>query len=224
MVELRRDIDPEVVRENLARVRAEIAEAGRRAGDVEVLAAVKYVSVQELPALAEAGLTLLGENRAQDLLAKSDALPGRFTWDFIGQLQSRRVPLLLGRVRLIHSVASESVLAQLGRRSAGDQRVLVEVNVSGEPGKAGVMPAELGAFIERCPAPVEGLMTMPPRVERPEENRRHFAALRELAERHGLHQLSMGTTQDYPAALREGATIIRLGTTLFDPPGPARRP
>jgi uncharacterized pyridoxal phosphate-containing UPF0001 family protein len=216
VVELRRGIDPAAVRENLARVHAEIAAAGRLLGEVEVLAAVKYLPAEELGALAEAGVTLLGENRAQELVAKADAYPGVFTWDFIGQLQSRRVPLLLGRVRLIHSLASDSALAQLARHQAGEQRVLIEVNVAGEAGKAGIAPAELGAFIERCPARVEGLMTMPPQVRRPDENRRHFAALRELAERHGLHRLSMGTTQDYPAALREGATIIRLGATLFD--------
>ena len=118
-------------------------------------------------------------------------------------------------MRYIHSVATDSVLAQLGRH--GDERteVLVEVNVAGEAGKSGIAPAELPAFLERCPVRVVGLMTMPPLAREPDGNRAHFAALRELAERHGLAQLSMGTSQDYLAAVQEGATIVRLGTTLY---------
>jgi uncharacterized pyridoxal phosphate-containing UPF0001 family protein len=107
------------------------------------------------------------------------------------------------------------VLGQLERHGTPETEVLVEVNVAGEPGKDGVAPAELGAFLERCPVPVVGLMTMPPRAQRPQDSRPHFAALRELAAAHGLAQLSMGTSQDYPAAVQEGATIIRLGTSLL---------
>jgi pyridoxal phosphate enzyme (YggS family) len=203
------------VRANLNRVRAEIAEAGRDPAAVEILAAVKYVPVEELGVLAEAGITLLGENRAQDLEAKVAAHPGRFTWDFIGHLQSRKVRQVLPYVRYIHSVASDSVLAQLKRHAPPDQEVLVEVNVAGEPGKAGIAPSELPAFLERCPVRVVGLMTMPPLTERPEDSRRHFVALAELAAGHGLTQLSMGTSQDYRVAVEEGATIIRLGSTLY---------
>jgi pyridoxal phosphate enzyme (YggS family) len=208
-------LNAEVVRANLARIRAEIAATGRDLGEVEILAAVKYVPLEELDVLAEAGIGLLGENRAQDLIAKADAHPGRFTWDFIGQLQSRKVRQILPYVRYIHSVASDSALAQLSRHGTPETRVLIEVNVAGEHSKGGIAPDELGDFIKRCPLEVVGLMTMPPFTERPEDSRPYFAALRELAERHGLAQLSMGTSQDYPVAVEEGATIVRLGTSLY---------
>ena len=198
------------------RVREQItAVAGGR--EVEILAAVKYVPAEELEVLAQAGLTLLGENRAQDLVAKAQSLPGRFTWDFIGQLQSRKVRQLLPYVRYIHSVASDSALAQLARHGTPQTRILIEVNVAGEAGKSGIAPAELGGFIERSPVPVVGLMTMPPLATDPENSRRHFAMLRELAEAHGLRELSMGTSQDYRVAVQEGATIVRLGMTLYKP-------
>ena len=200
---------------NLQRVRGEIARAGGDPDRVQILAAVKYVPSDELPALAEAGITLVGENRAQDLAAKADAHPGAFTWDFIGRLQSRKVRQLLPYVRYIHSVASDSALVQLGRYGSPDTRVLVEVNVAGEAGKSGIGAGELPGFLERCPVPVVGLMTMPPLAANPEDSRPYFAALRELSERHGLAELSMGTSQDYLVAVEEGATILRLGTTLY---------
>jgi PLP dependent protein len=203
----------ERVRENLERVRERIAAAGRDPAEVEVCAATKYVPVEELPALAEAGIELLGENRAQDLQAKQERHRELFDWDFIGALQSRKVKEIAPRVRLIHSVASESALRQLARHPAPE--VLIQVNVAGEEGKVGIAPTELGAFISRCPVPVGGLMTMPPLVERPEANRVHFARLAELAAEHGLRRLSMGTTQDYEVAVEEGATIVRLGTVLY---------
>ena len=215
MVELLRGLDPAVIATNLERVRAEIRSAGRDPAEVEILAAVKYVPVEELGALAQAGVTLLGENRVQDLERKAAAHPGRFTWDFIGQLQSRKVRQIAGRVRLIHSVASESALEQLARHAAPEQPVLIEVNVAGEAGKAGIAPGQLPAFLERCPVTAVGLMTMPPLARRPDDSRRYFSALRELAAAHGLSVLSMGTSQDYPAAIQEGATIIRLGTVLL---------
>jgi uncharacterized pyridoxal phosphate-containing UPF0001 family protein len=202
------------VRENLERVRERISAAGRDPAEVEVCAAIKYVPAQELPVLAEAGVELVGENRAQDLAVKQEAHGDLFIWDFIGVLQSRKVRDVAPRVRLIHSVASESALRKLERHP--ESEVLVEVNVAGEAGKAGISEAELGEFIARCPVPVTGLMTMPPEVERPEDNRRHFARLAELASEHGLHRLSMGTTQDYPVAVEEGATILRLGTVLYE--------
>jgi PLP dependent protein len=215
VAELISGLRPERVRANLERVREEIAATGRPLEEVEILAAVKYLEGESLGALAEAGLSLLGENRAQELLAKSEAYPGRFTWDFIGHLQSRKVPMLIPRVRYIHSVASDSALRQLRRHGTDRTEVLVEVNVSGEPGKSGIAPAELAGFLERCPATVVGLMTMPPLATDPEDSRPHFAALRELAERHGLRHLSMGTSQDYRVAVEEGATIVRLGTILY---------
>ncbi len=217
MVDLIRGLSAATIAANLERVGRVVAAAGRGPGEVEVLAAVKYVPVEELGALAEAGVTLVGENRAQDLAVKAEAYPGRFTWDFIGHLQSRKVRSVLGHVRYIHSVASDSVLAQLERHADPATEVLIEVNVSGEPGKDGVTPEELPGFIERCPVTVVGLMTMPPMAGRSEDSRPYFARLRGLAERHGLRHLSMGTSQDYPVALEEGATIVRLGTSLYAP-------
>jgi uncharacterized pyridoxal phosphate-containing UPF0001 family protein len=201
-------MDPERVRRNLERVRDQIGT------EIEVLAATKYVEAGDLPALAEAGIELVGENRAQDLLAKQEAHGDLFTWDFIGQLQSRKVKDVAPNVRLIHSLASDSALRKLEEHSA--KEVLVQVNVAGEEGKAGIAPEELGDFIARVPVPVTGLMTMPPFVERAEDNRRHFARLAELAAEHGLARLSMGTTQDYVVAAEEGATIVRLGSVLYE--------
>jgi uncharacterized pyridoxal phosphate-containing UPF0001 family protein len=214
----------DAVRRNLERARDQIARAaatgGRDAADVEILAAVKYVPSDELDVLAQAGIELVGENRAQDLEQKAGSHPGLFVWDFIGRLQSRKVKQILPHVRYIHSVASDSVLAQLERHASPTTEVLVEVNVAGEAGKGGVAPRELASFLGRCPVPVVGLTTMPPLARSPEDNRPHFAALRELAGRHGLHHLSMGTSQDYPVAVEEGATIVRLGTCLYAPVAP----
>jgi uncharacterized pyridoxal phosphate-containing UPF0001 family protein len=201
-------MDAERVRRNLEAVREGIGT------EVEVLAAVKYVPARDLPALAEAGIELVGENRAQDLLEKQAEHGDLFTWDFIGQLQSRKVKDVAPHVRLIHSVASESALHRLEQHPA--KEILIQVNVAGEEGKAGIAPEDLGEFIATSPVPVTGLMTMPPFVERPEDNRRHFARLAELASEHGLARLSMGTSQDYAVAAEEGATIVRLGSVLYD--------
>lgn len=214
MVDLIHGLSAQTVRANLAIVNERLAAAGRRPGEVEILAAVKYLPESELAALAQGGVRVVGENRAQALLEKAPLHP-EFTWDFIGALQSRKVAQVLPHVRLIHSVASDSALAQLAKHGTADTRVLVEVNVADDGDKAGIRPRDLGPFIERCPVQVVGLMTMPPLVSDPEDNRRHFAALRELAQRHGLGQLSMGTSQDYGVAAEEGATIIRLGSSLF---------
>lgn len=211
MAQLIRDLDPDVIRENLAAVREEVGPS------VQILAATKYVALDELPALVEAGVELFGENRAQDLAAKAAAHPD-LTWDFIGQLQSRKVKQVLPLVRYIHSVASTSALDQLDRHATPGTRVLVQVNIAREEAKAGIDPDELPAYLERAagaPWSVVGLMTMPPRAERPADSARWFAALRELAERHGLPELSMGTTQDYAVAAREGATIVRVGSRLY---------
>lgn len=215
MVELIRGLRADEVRANLERVRAEIAGAGRDPGEVQILAAVKYVPVEELAVLAEAGIELVGENRAQDLVAKAQAHPGVFTWDFIGHLQSRKVRQVLPYVRYIHSVSSDSALEQLGRHGKPATEILIEVNVAGEAGKSGIAPAELPGYLERSLVKVVGLMTMPPLAPTPEASRRHFATLRELAREHGLAHLSMGTSQDYLVAVQEGATIVRLGTSLY---------
>jgi PLP dependent protein len=208
VAELITGIDAARVRANLDRIRGELPER------VEILAAVKYVPLEELGALAEAGIAIVGENRAQDLEAKATAHP-EFRWHFIGQLQSRKVKQILPYAELIHSVASDSALRQLERHGTPATEILVEVNVAGEEGKAGIAPSELGAFIARCPVKVVGLMTMPPPAEDPEASRPVFRALRELAGDHGLAQLSMGTSQDYRVAAEEGATIVRLGTILY---------
>lgn len=209
----------ERVRRNLAEVRERVAAAASRAGrdpaGVEIVAAVKYVPVAQLGALADGGVTVVGENRAQDLKEKVAAYGERFTWDFIGHVQSRKVKQIAPLVRLVHSVCTDSVLEQLGRHAPPQLRVLVEVNVAGEEGKDGVAPAQLDAFLERCPVPVAGLMTMPPLAQEPEDSRRWFAALRELAAQRDLPELSMGTTQDYEVAVEEGATLVRIGTRLF---------
>lgn len=207
------------VRANLAevheRIAAAAARAGRDAAEIEVLAAIKYVPLEQLGTLAEGGVTVVGENRAQDLQAKVAAYGEAFTWDFIGHVQSRKVKQIAPLVRLIHSVCTESVLAQLGRHAPPELRVLVAVNVAGEEGKDGVAVGELDAFLERCPVPVAGLMTMPPLAREPQDSRRWFAQLRELAAARGLAELSMGTTQDYEIGVEEGATLVRIGTELL---------
>jgi pyridoxal phosphate enzyme (YggS family) len=208
-------LDAAKINANVERVRGEIADAGRDPDEVQILAAVKYVPLEEIGTLGEAGLTLLGENRAQDLEAKAAEHP-EFRWHFIGQLQSRKVKQILPYVELIHSVASVSALEQLAKHGTPDTQILVEVNVAEEPEKAGVRPDELPRFLERCPVKVVGLMTMPPFTSRPEGSRRHFARLAELAAEHGLRELSMGTSQDFAVAAAEGATIVRIGTTLYN--------
>src|SRR6476659_5755921 len=209
MAELIHDIDA-------ARVAARLEEVKAAAGEgVEVLVATKYVPLEEMGKLAEAGVRLVGENRQQDLAAKHERWGDAFPWDFIGNLQSRKVKQILPLCRLIHSVATDSVLDQLGKHGGPDTEVLVEVNVSGEEGKGGVEPGELPAFVEHCPVTVAGLMTMPPFSPDPEGSRPYFARLAELAAANGLRRLSMGTSQDWRVAVEEGATIIRLGHGLF---------
>ena len=202
-------IDPARVRSNLERVREH---AG---SEVEILAATKYVDVGHFEALAEGGVELVGENRLQELEAKHERWGDAFTWDFIGTLQSRKVKRVLPLVRLIHSVASDSALAQLERHGGPETEILVEVDLADEETKSGIPPSALGEFIARAPVRVGGLMTMPPATEDPEGSRPYFARLAELAAEHGLSRLSMGTSQDWRVAVEEGATIIRLGTALY---------
>jgi uncharacterized pyridoxal phosphate-containing UPF0001 family protein len=203
-------LEPERIATNLDRARA-------RAGEgVEILVATKYVPIDEMGVLAEAGVTLVGENRQQDLAAKRERWGDAFEWDFIGNLQSRKVKQLLPACRLIHSVASDSAAAQLARHGGPDTEVLVEVDVAGEEGKGGIAPERLGEIIDRlAPVRVSGLMTMPPFSEDPEASRPHFARLAGLAAEHGLPRLSMGTSQDWEVAVDEGATIVRLGMALL---------
>jgi pyridoxal phosphate enzyme (YggS family) len=223
MAELIRGLDAGRVRANLRQVRDEVTAAAERAGRdpaaVQVLAACKYVSVEELPALAAAGIRLLGENRARELVSKVRAHGDLFTWDFIGALQSKHVRAIVPHVRLIHSLASESALRELERnadRARPGLRVLVEVNVAGEAAKAGVEPSRVPWFLESSPFPVAGLTAMPPLADDPERSRPYFRRLRELAAEQGLTELSMGTSQDFAVAVEEGATIVRIGSRLYE--------
>ena len=209
MTELIHDIDPGKLAENLEEARALARDR------TEILVATKYVPLEEMGKLAEAGVRLVGENRQQDLAAKHERWGDAFEWDFIGNLQSRKVKQVLPLCRLIHSVATDSVLAQLEKHADPATEILVEVNVSGEEGKGGVEPEELRAFIERAPVRVTGLMTMPPFSPDPEHSRPYFARLAELAGAHRLSRLSMGTSQDWEVAVDEGATIVRLGMALY---------
>jgi pyridoxal phosphate enzyme (YggS family) len=222
VVDVIQEIDPQAVAARLAEVRGRIAAACERSGrdpdEVDVLLATKYVAADQTGRLAEAGVRLVGENQAQSLADKvgrpgADAL----RWEFIGHLQSRKVPDVLPHVSRIHSVCSDSVLGRLERHAdlaRPELDVLIEVNVAGDEAKSGVHPDELAAFVGRCPVPVAGLMTMPPHAGSPEDSRRWFAALRELGEQLGLDELSMGTTQDFEVAVEEGATVVRLGSVL----------
>jgi PLP dependent protein len=214
-------LDPEVVSRNLARVREAVGP------DVEILAATKYVEADELQALRDGGVTLVGENRTDALIAKQERFGDTFTWDFIGHVQSRKVRDLLGRVRLVHALDSLSACAQIQSRAAEPLECLLQVNVAGEDTKSGVPAGEVDAFLEEVAAldrvRLHGLMTMPPLADDPEEARPWFSALRELRERlrpqwegrHDLAHLSMGTSQDYAVAAAEGATIVRVGTVLY---------
>ena len=192
----------EALRERYEQIRAEVGPT------VTVVAATKYVPLEEMGVLAEAGIEVVGENRAQDLEAKHDAYGDGFRWHFIGHLQSRKAKVVNRLCELVHSVDSESAA---GRTTIP---ALVQVNVSGEETKSGVSPEDLAHFLE-LGLDVRGLSTMPPFTDDPEESRPHFRRLRELAERYGLRELSMGTSQDYSVAVDEGATLVRIGSVLW---------
>lgn len=212
--------DAETVRSNFERITAEVDEAtkrsGRPSGSVSVCVATKYVDGAGMAVLREVGIGIAAENRLQDMIQKQDSFGDAFEWHFIGAIQSRKVLEIAKRVGTIHSLSTESARDKLAALAGVAPRVLVQVNVSGEASKQGVAPEELSAFIEGCPVPVCGLMTMPPLAANREETRRHFAELRELADAHGLAELSMGTSQDFITAVEEGATMIRIGSVLFD--------
>jgi hypothetical protein len=195
-------LSPDEVRERYERIRAEVGDA------VTIVAATKYVSVEELEVLAEAGIEVVGENRAQDLEAKHAVYGDAFRWHFIGHLQSRKAKTVNAICELVHSLSSESAAKRL------EIPALVEVNLSGEETKSGVSEGDLDALIAAYPD-VRGLMTMPPETEDPESSRPYFRRLRELAADRGLKELSMGTSQDYPIAVEEGATLIRIGSVLY---------
>jgi pyridoxal phosphate enzyme (YggS family) len=195
-------VSPDEVRARYARVRGEIGP------DVTIVAATKYISVKDMAVLAKAGIKVVGENRAQDLEAKHDAHGDAFRWHFIGHLQSRKTKVVNRICELVHSLDSESAARRL------DVPALVQVNLAGEESKSGIAPEELPRFLELYPL-VQGLSTMPPATNDPERSRPYFRKLRKLAEQHGLAELSMGTSQDYKVATQEGATMIRIGSVLY---------
>ena len=195
-------MSPAEIRERYERIQEEVGP------EVTVVVATKYVSLEDLAVLAEAGVAVVGENRAQDLQAKHDRYGDAFRWHFIGHLQSRKAPVVSRLCELCHSLASASAARKLTIPA------LVEVNLSGEATKSGVTPEEPPALLEAYPD-VRGLMTMPPATADPEGSRPYFRRLRELAERHGLRDLSMGTSQDYRVAAGEGATYVRVGAVLW---------
>jgi uncharacterized pyridoxal phosphate-containing UPF0001 family protein len=193
-------LSPDDVRARLERVRAEVGDG------VTVVAATKYVPLRDMAVLAEAGVTVVGENRAQDLEEKHAAYGDAFRWHFIGHLQSNKVKVVNRICELVHSLDSHSAAARL------DVPALVQVNLAGEGSKSGIPPEEIGAYLGYG---VRGLSTMPPAAGAPEDSRPWFARLRALAAEHGLAELSMGTTQDYAVAAQEGATYVRVGSILF---------
>jgi PLP dependent protein len=195
-------VSPDEVRARYARVRGEVGP------DVTIVAATKYLSVDEMAVLAEAGIEVVGENRAQDLEAKHTAHGDVFRWHFIGHLQSRKVKVVNRICELVHSLDSESAARRL------EVPTLVQVNLAGEESKSGIGPEELPRFLELYPR-VRGLSTMPPATNDPERSRPYFRKLRKLAEQHDLTELSMGTSQDYKVATQEGATMIRIGSVLY---------
>src|SRR5579859_1029881 len=196
-------MDPDRIRENYERVRGEVGP------DVTIVAATKYVSVEDMAALAEAGIDVVGENRLQDLQAKHERFPDAFRWHFIGHLQSRKARDVSELSELVHSLDSDSAAQRL------TVPALVQVNLAGEASKSGVPPEELEAFVARAPVEIRGLSAMPPLADDPEESRPYFRRLRELAESLGLDELSMGTSQDYRVAAEEGATHVRVGSVLW---------
>jgi PLP dependent protein len=195
-------LSADAVRANYERIKQEVGPA------VTVVAATKYVALEDMQVLADAGVEVVGENRAQDLEAKHGRYADVFRWHFIGHLQSRKAKIVNATCELCHSLSSESAAAKL------EIPALVEVNLSGEETKSGIEPERLGDFLALYPD-VRGLMTMPPETHDPETSRPYFRRLRGLAEEHGLRELSMGTSQDYRVAVEEGATLVRVGSSLY---------
>lgn len=213
--------DTATVRANLQSIERRVAAACTRAGrdraGVKICAATKYVDATGMQALIEAGVKIAAENRLQDMIEKQASIGDAFEWHFIGAIQSRKIREIAGRVSTIHSLATESARDKLADLDFDPPKLLVQVNISGEASKQGVAPEQLAEFIERTPVPINGLMTMPPLTDDPEDARPYFARLRELASEHGLTDLSMGTSQDFSVAVEEGATLIRVGSVLFTP-------
>lgn len=212
--------DADTIRANLTLIERDIAEscarAGRNPDAVRICVATKYVDDSGMQSLLDAGVKVAAENRLQDMIAKQERFREDFDWHFIGGIQSRKIKEIAERVSTIHSLSSESARDKLAGIE-NPPRVLVQVNVSGEESKQGIAPEDLAEFIAATPVPVCGLMTMPPLAASPEDAKPYFARLKQLADQHGLAELSMGTSQDFTVAVEEGATMIRLGSVLFAP-------
>jgi uncharacterized pyridoxal phosphate-containing UPF0001 family protein len=199
-------ISAEQIRQNYERIRSEVGP------EITVVAATKYADLETMELLAEVGVEVVGENRAQELVVKHERFGDRFRWHFIGHLQSRKAKEVSGLCELVHSLSSASAAKRL------TVPALVEVNLAGEETKEGVSPDQLPRFLaeaQELGADVRGLMTMPPLADDPERSRPYFRRLRELAGQHGLGEVSMGTSQDYGVAAEEGATLVRVGSVLF---------
>jgi pyridoxal phosphate enzyme (YggS family) len=195
-------MSPETIRANYERIRSEVGET------VTVVAATKYVALEDMRLLAEAGVEVVGENRAQELERKHAEYGDTFRWHFIGHLQSNKVKVVNRSCELVHSLDSDSTARRLAVPA------LVEVNLAGESSKSGVAPEDVPRLLDLY-GDVRGLMTMPPETRDPEASRPYFIRLRKLAEEHGLKELSMGTSQDYRVAAEEGATFVRVGSILY---------
>jgi PLP dependent protein len=195
-------MSPDAVRANYERIRAQVGDG------VTVVAATKYVALEDMRVLVDAGIEVVGENRAQELERKHAEYGDAFRWHFIGHLQSNKTKVVNRICELVHSLDSDSAAGRL------TVPALVEVNLAGEPSKSGIVPTDLPRFLELY-GDVRGVMTMPPETADPEASRPFFARLRELAEQHGLQELSMGTSQDYRVAAEEGATLVRVGSVLY---------
>jgi pyridoxal phosphate enzyme (YggS family) len=195
-------MSPEAVRANYERIRSEVGDR------VTVVAATKYIAFEDMRVLVDAGIEVVGENRAQELERKHAEYGDAFRWHFIGHLQSNKTKVVNRICELVHSLDSDSAAGRL------TVPALVEVNLAGESSKSGIVPDDLPRFLELY-GDVRGLMTMPPETGDPEASRPYFARLRELAEEHGLRELSMGTSQDYRVAVEEGATLVRVGSVLY---------
>ncbi len=195
-------MSPEAVRANYERIRSEVGDG------VTVVAATKYVALEDMRVLADAGVEVVGENRAQELERKHAEYGDAFRWHFIGHLQSNKTKVVNRICELVHSLDSDSAAGRL------TVPALVEVNLAGESSKSGIVPEDLPRFLELC-GDARGLMTMPPETGDPEASRPYFVRLRELARQHGLRELSMGTSQDYRVAAEEGATLVRVGSVLY---------
>jgi hypothetical protein len=226
---------PEQLRSRLERVRERIEEAcvrvNRAPDSVTLVAVSKTHPIHALQTLYDAGQRTFGESYVQEWQDKAPDLPDDIEWHFIGHLQSNKAKYIAEDVTMVHSVDRKSVMKELNKRSEGPVDVLLQVNIADQDSKSGVQPDNLIGLCEKTLAypnlRVRGLMTIPPYVEDPGENREHFASMRGLFDdgrawfsentddADAFEHLSMGMTADFEVAIEEGATIVRVGTGIF---------